>query len=269
MSYLEAIFLGILQGLTEFLPISSSGHLVLAQQLFGIESAIGLSGPIFELMLHAGTLLAVMIYFWRQLWAMLLSLFQRDRSHERERILKLGLAMIPAVLAYVFFEEQFEAAYRSPLLASVMLVVTGVLLLLPRLLRRSGEGGTEEVTWLQAAVMGVGQAIAILPGISRSGSTIVAGMLCGAKPARAAEFSFLLAVPAILGALVVKAGDFGQIRASDLGPYLAGTAAAFVFGVLAVYGVLASIRRGKFEYFGYYCMVVGIAAFIYFKQVSS
>ena len=267
MSYLEAVLLGILQGLTEFLPVSSSGHLVLAQHFFGIESAVEGSAPIFELMLHAGTLLAVIIYFWRQLLEMFLALFERDRLRERMMIGKLGLAMVPAVLAYLFLEEQFEAAYRSPVLASVMLVVTGGVLMLPRWFRRP-RGAGSEVGWIQALVMGVGQAVAILPGISRSGSTIVAGMLCGAKPSRAAEFSFLLAVPAILGALVVKARDFGQMRAADLGPYLAGTTAAFLFGILAVYGVLTSIRRGKFEYFGYYCRVAGGAAFIYFKQAS-
>lgn len=265
MSYLEAVFLGILQGLTEFLPVSSSGHLVLAQNLLGIEGVGENSPPLFELMVHAGTLLAVIIYFWKNLLEMLLSLFARDRVRERKMILKLGLAMIPAVLAYLFLEDQFEAAYQSPFFTAVMLMVTGVILMLPRWFRRPQGRGAAEVGWLQALLMGVGQALAILPGISRSGTTIVTGMLSGANPSRAAEFSFLLAVPAILGALVVKAGDFTEMKPDHLGPYLAGTVFAFVSGLLAVYGVLASIRRGKFEYFGYYCMLAGAAAFIHFK----
>jgi len=121
------------------------------------------------------------------------------------------------------------------------------------------------VGWAQAIMMGVGQAVAILPGISRSGSTIVAGMLGGVNPSKAAEFSFLLAIPAITGAVIYERDEFRSIEASEVGPYLAGSIAAFVFGLIAVYGVLASIRKGKFEYFGYYCILAGIAAFVYFR----
>jgi len=264
MTYLEAIILGIVQGLTEFLPVSSSGHLVIGQELLGIESAEG-APPIFELMVHAGTLLAVLIYFRQHLVEMLLSLFAKDRPRERMLILKLGLAMVPIVLAYLLFDEKLEASYKNPVLASSMLICTGILLMLPRWFDRPGVGGGSEVGWFQAIIMGIGQAIAILPGISRSGSTIVLGMLCGVKPARAAEFSFLLAIPAILGALVVKAKDFGEIETTNIGPYIAGTIAAFLFGLLAVFGVLESIRRGKFEIFGYYCLIAGTAALAYFK----
>ena len=242
MSTLQAIFLGILQGLTEFLPVSSSGHLVLVQHFMGVrgESHTGAS-PVFELILHLGTLFAVVIYFRKQLFLLLRSLASAQMKEERKLILMLFLGTLPVVLAVLCFGDQFKAAYDSPRLTACLLVATGTMLLLPRVLKVSSRDG-KDVSCIRAVWMGIGQAVAILPGISRSGSTIVAGMLVGVKPEKAAEFSFLLAIPAILGAVVYERDAFSDMASADLVPYAAGFLAALVSGLFAVYLVLAMVR---------------------------
>ena len=249
MSYIDAIILGIIQGLTEFLPVSSSGHLVLMEALLGVKEP----GVHFELLVHLGTLLAVLVYFRQQIGLLIRSLFDRTLVKERFVIGYLVIGTIPAGLAGFFLESFFEKAFSNPLMTSLMLFATGFILLSTYLVRV----GYKDVSFMSAIVMGIGQAIAILPGISRSGSTIATGMLVGVSPARAAEFSFLLAIPAIAGAVVLKAGEFVNISSELIGPYLVGAIVSFLFGLLAVYLVLTIIRRGKFQYFAYYCFVAG------------
>lgn len=249
MNFVDAIVLGILQGLTEFLPISSSGHLVLAQALLGVKEP----GVSFELLVHLGTVLAILIYFRTRIISLFRSLTDRSMAGERRMVLYLIIGTIPAGLAGLLLEDFFEQAFSDPAATSVMLFVTGGLLLATRFVRKRDKpvkGGT-------ALAMGVGQALAIMPGISRSGSTIAAGMLAGVEPGEAAEFSFLLAVPAILGAVVLKIDDLLAVNRDLLAEYLAGAVAAFAFGLLAVYLLLAVIRRGKFDYFAYYCFAAG------------
>lgn len=257
MSFWQAILLGILQGLTEFLPISSSGHLALGQQFLDL----GEVPIVFDLTLHAGTLLSVLIYFRRQLFEMLRSLWTPAMRDERRLIWLLFLGTLPIVVAGFTLKDPLEQVKHHPAAVSALLCVTGVMLLLPQWLARPTESGHSVRS---ALVMGVGQAFALLPGISRSGSTITAGLLAGVRPGLAAEFSFLLAVPAITGAIVLKADDLGNIPTSDLGPYLAGAFAAFLTGLFAVYAVLSLIRRGKFRYFGFYCLAIGTAGLVYF-----
>lgn len=249
MSYLEAIFLGILQGLTEFLPVSSSGHLVLAQAILGVKQP----GVSFELLLHVGSLLAVLIYFRQSIIQLLKSTYNKEMVSERKMILFLIIGTIPAGVAGLSLKDFFESAFSSPLMTSVMLLVTGLILFATRF-KPAVQG---QMTLRRALIMGVGQAFAILPGISRSGSTIAAGMLMGIKPEKAAEFSFLLAIPAIGGALVLKADEIMTVPESLFGQYLAGMAASFVLSMAAVYILLAIIRRGRFEYFAYYCFAAG------------
>jgi undecaprenyl-diphosphatase len=153
----------------------------------------------------------------------------------------------------VLFKDFFESAFSSPVATSLMLLFTGVILLSTRFVRK----GNSSVSWLTAVVIGIAQSLAILPGISRSGSTIAAGMLTGVEPSRAAEFSFLLAIPAIAGAVIFKARDLMTLGRAETGPFLVGAIAAFVFGLIAVYAVLEVIRKGRFEYFAYYCFAVG------------
>ncbi len=267
MNWLQAIILGLVQGLTEFLPVSSSGHLVLTQKLLGVTD----EGVTFEILVHFGTLLSVVIYFWKTLWRMVLSIippFKEEYARERRMIVFLMIASIPAaIVGFSPLKDSFTGVYEKPSIVALLLLVTGALLFLPRILAKKGKS-TEDVTLKSAIAMGIGQAFAILPGISRSGSTIVSGMLARTKSSAAAEFSFLMAIPAIAAATVLEVKDIGNVEASLLGPYIAGAAVAFISGLIAIFAVLESIRKGKFEYFGIYCFVAGIAAFCYFQFFS-
>ncbi len=255
MSYIDAIILGIIQGLTEFLPISSSGHLVLTQEILGVKQP----GVSFELILHLGTLLAVLVYFRSNIVALVKSVFDSTMKTERFMVMFIIIGTIPAVIVGLFFKDYFEQAFGSPAFTSAMLIVTGLLLFSTRFVKN----GDKRVSLITAIIMGIGQAFAILPGISRSGSTIATGMLFGVNPSKAAEFSFLLAIPAILGAVVLKISDLMAIDKAMLGQYAVGAVFAFVFGLAAVSMLLAVIKKGKLEYFAYYCVAVG-AVGLYF-----
>ena len=281
MEIWEAIVVGVVQGLAEFLPISSSGHIVLTQFLLGTrpfpegEEA----DVVFEVVLHVGTLLSVLVYFWKRLWKLTQSLWTKDLAEERKWIGLLALATVPAVVLViapvkfvanpetgesekVTLGDIFERAYENPILVSGLLLVTGALLLAPKVIKTK----ERSLGWKGALAMGIGQAFAILPGISRSGSSITAGLLAGVTPKTAAEFSFLMSIPAIAGAVVFKLDEFKERFTSELlGPYIAGTVAAFLVGLFAVAVVMAAIKRGKFQYFAYYCFVAGIVGMIYFS----
>lgn len=264
MDIWKTIVVGIVQGLSEFLPISSSGHIALTQFLLGMRE-VGTPPEediTFELVLHLGTFLSVVIYFRQRLWNLTQSLFQKERVDDRKMIVWLIIATIPATIAYFSFKDFFEGAYNNPVLVGVFLLVTGAILLLPKFFRaKQEEFGLKHALW-----MGCAQALAILPGISRSGSTITAGLVSGAKPGRAAEFSFLMFLPAIGGGTLVKAKSVLEVAQGDNAvAYLSGFLAAFLSGLFAVYLVLSAIKKGKFEYFAYYCFVVGVSAIIYFS----
>jgi len=267
MSLLEAILLGLVQGLTEFLPVSSSGHLVLSQKLLGVEDR----GVTFEVMVHFGTLLSVVIYFSKPLWNMLLSIlppFRADLAKERKMIVFLAIASVPAAMVgFSPLKDVFEGTYEKPAIVGLLLMATGAVLFLPRLIAKRQKDPTD-VNFKSALIMGIGQAFAILPGVSRSGSTIVSGMLAGTNSSAAAEFSFLMAVPAIAAAAFLELDHLPK-EGGQLTNYLVGTAVAFVSGLIAIYTVLAAIRRGKFEYFGIYCLIAGLAAFLYFQFIAA
>jgi undecaprenyl-diphosphatase len=250
MSYFDAVLLGILQGLTEFLPVSSSGHLVLAQELLHVSDP----GVSFEVVLHLGTLLSVVVYFRRRLLDLLISLGRKSMTDEHQLIGLLVIGTIPAAIIGLALADFFERAFSNPLLTSIMLLATGLILWLSRFVKY----GTARLKWLSALIMGLGQALAILPGISRSGSTIVAGMAAGVKPSTAAEFSFLLAIPAISGAALLSAKDLLALEGAMVGQYLLGGLTAFVMGLAAVYAVMTVVSRGRFEYFAYYCFAAGL-----------
>ena len=250
MTYFDAIVLGILQGLTEFLPVSSSGHLVLTQAILGIKQP----GVSFELILHLGTLLAVLLYFRTKILLLIRSLFNSSMITERKIIWYLIIGTIPAGIVGVLLDDFFEQAFSNPLMTSFMLLVTGGILLSIRLVKT----GSKPVTLFSGLIMGIGQAIAIMPGISRSGSSIVAGILVGVKPGEAAEFSFLLAIPAILGAVVLKSKEFLALDTVLAGQYLVGMLCSFAFGLAAVSVLLSVIRKGKLDYFAYYCFAIGL-----------
>ncbi len=249
LTYLDSIVLGILQGLTEFLPVSSSGHLVLAEELLGVKQP----GVSFELILHIGTLLAIFIYFRARIGRLIRAVFDSSMKQERAVVAFLIIGTIPAGLVGYLFNDFFESAFSNPIMTSAMLIVTGGILLITRFVVKKHD----PVRLPTAIAMGIGQACAIMPGISRSGSTIVAGIVTGVDPSEAAEFSFLLAIPAILGAVVLKAKEMANIDPALMAQYGAGLIFSFIFGLVAVYLLLAIIRRGKLDYFAYYCFAVG------------
>jgi len=281
MEIWKAIIVGIVQGLAEFLPISSSGHIVLTQFLLGMRPFPdgGEGDVVFEVVLHLGTLCSVLVYFWPRLWRMTKSLWTKELEEERRWIGLLALATVPAVVLVltpikfatnaetgasekVTLGDIFERAYDNPVLVSCLLIVTGALLLAPRFIKIQ----SRKLGWKGALAMGIGQAIAILPGISRSGSSITAGLLSGVDAKKAAEFSFLMSIPAIAGAVVFKLDEFKEKFTSDtMVPYLAGAISAFVVGILAVALVMTAIKRGKFQYFAYYCFAAGITGILYFS----
>lgn len=280
MSIWNAIIVGVVQGLAEFLPISSSGHIVLTQFLLGIREEGAEFQPDlgFEVILHVGTLLSVLIFFRKSLLNLCRSLYTASMKEERKMILWLGVATVPAVIAVKLFQDQFESAYQSPFLVSGLLLVTGALLFVPRWLA----GKAQEIGLKSSVIMGCAQALAILPGISRSGSTIAAGLVSGVKPEKAAEFSFLMSIPAILGGVVLTLKDRVEVNmeeGSAIGEalkeaclsclsasYVSGALAAATVGLLAIYLVMGAVKKGKLEYFSYYCFLAGISGMIYFSR---
>ncbi len=256
MSYIDAIILGIVQGLTEFLPISSSGHLVLCEHLLNAK----MPGVVFELIVHVGTLLSVLVYFRRRIARLILSIFNKSMSDERSTLIYLVIGTIPAVVVGLLLDRIIEQAFVSPLLTSLMLIVTGLILLGTSFVRI----GESDIKPPNALLIGLAQALAIFPGISRSGSTISMGLFAGVKPMVAAEFSFLLSIPVIIGAVVFKTGDIVSVNITLLGHYMVGAVLSFIFGLLAVHFLLSMIKKGRFKYFGIYCLMIGIFGIIYF-----
>ncbi|MGC6464120.1 MAG: undecaprenyl-diphosphate phosphatase [Akkermansiaceae bacterium] len=272
MEVWKAIVVGVVQGLAEFLPISSSGHIVLTQYLLGIREVGGehQEDLSFEIILHVGTLVSVLVFFRKSLWALTESLYKKEMVEERKMILWLGVATVPAVVATLLFKDFFDSVPGKPVWVSAFLIGTGLILFVPRFVK----GNLEKVGLPSSVIMGIGQAFAILPGISRSGATIAAGLASGVKAEKAAEFSFLMSIPAIAGGFVMtmkdqieKTGSVGgAIDSCFNGPYLAGAAAAAVVGLFAIFLVMGAVKRGKLEYFSYYCFAAGIAGIIYFSQ---
>lgn len=260
MSILAAIGLGVLQGLTEFLPVSSSGHLALAEYFLNIESP----GVTFEVFVHFGTALAVIVYFRRRLGAIVaaavLWVLRRDHDRTDARLaLLLLLGTIPAALVGVLLESRVESAFGNPILVSSMLIVTGFVLWSTRALP---EGTRRESGIHDALLIGAAQAAAILPGISRSGSTIAAGLGLKLERAAAAEFAFLLSVPVILGATVVKLGDALTAGSAFGLAIAAGTVAAFGSALPAIAVLMKVVRAGTFHRFAIYCWAVGLLGLV-------
>jgi undecaprenyl-diphosphatase len=260
MTILQAILLGVLQGLTEFLPVSSSGHLALAESFFGVESP----GVTFEVFVHFGTALAVVIFFWKRVIAVVASVvrwvFRLPHEADNARLgFHLLLGTIPAGVVGFLLEDRVEAAFGSPALVSVLLIATGVILMATR---RFPEGTKTATTRKDAIVIGCAQALAILPGISRSGSTIAAGFGAGLERRAAAEFAFLLSIPVILGATAASLGDALDAGAAHGAAIAAGTVAAFLSAIPAIMILLRAVTAGKFSRFAWYCWAVGIIGLI-------
>ena len=270
MTLLEAIFLGILQGLTEFLPVSSSGHLVLAQKYLGLNEPL----VFFDVMLHVGTLAAVLVVYRGTIVRLVLGGFSTfgDKQFYRKPIVTVRssqefmfiwlilLGSIPTGIIAVLFKTQLESLFNEVRLVSMMLILTGIILQLPRLRKQNTDSTDSTIeklkTW-QAPLIGIAQGCAITPGISRSGSTISLGLFLGIPAKTAAEYSFLLSIPAILGAVVLKISDIGDTTI-PIGIMAAGMLTSFIVGYVALRFLLVMLNRGKFSLFSYYCIALGL-----------
>lgn len=255
MDLIDAVVLGAVQGLTEFLPVSSSGHLVLAQELLGVQE----TGATLEVAVHLATLLSVVLYFWRDIWRVTAEFFGGGPG--RKTALLVAVATLPAGLVGVLLKDQIEAFLDSPLLAAAMLIVTGVVLLLTRFAVRRED---REPGVVYALLVGCAQAVAILPGISRSGSTICTALFLGDDPDHAARFSFLMALPVILGAGLLKLDDLsGSADAASGVPLLVASIVAFATGLAAIHALMTALRKGKLAVFGPYCLLLGAGALVW------
>ncbi len=268
MDIIQAIILGTIQGLTEFLPVSSSAHLVFMTDVLGLPQNVA-----FDTLLHLGTLVAVVAFFIRDLIDIISSFissitdifkgrFKEGLKEEPYKKLSwlLIIGTIPAGLVGILLQKQFEALFNSIFYVGIFLIITGLLLWGAERVK-PGEKGVKDITLKNAIVIGIAQAIAIAPGISRSGATISAGLFSGLNRELAARFSFLLSIPAILGAALVQAKD---ITSFDTGAtvLIAGFLSAVIFGYLAIKLLLKIIKERSLMIFAYYCWIVGIAAII-------
>lgn len=262
MSWFEALVLGIIQGLTEYLPVSSSGHLAIGQALFGMND--GSDNLMFTVAVHVATVLSTVVVLWSEIDWLVRGLFKCELNAETKYALNIVVSMIPVGIVGLFFKEQVEEIFGSGLLVvGCCLLITAALLTFSYYAKPRQK---EHISWKDALVIGLAQAVAVLPGVSRSGSTIATGLLLGNKKEKLAQFSFLMVIPPILGEALldvlkmVKGEDvMGGIEAL---PLAIGFVAAFVSGCLACKWMLSIVKRGKLLYFGIYCAIVGIITII-------
>lgn len=269
MSFLEALILGIIQGLTEFLPVSSSGHLELAKAIQGQELT-GESSMLMTVVLHFATALSTVVVFRKDLAEIFIGLFKFKMNEEFLYSFKIILSMIPAALVGVFFEDIIEGFFGGQIvLVGFMLIITGLLLFLADRAKNTDK----KVSVQSAFIIGIAQAIAILPGISRSGATIGTSVLLGIDREKAARFSFLMVVPLIFGKMAkdIMSPEFNQaiavsdgVHAVSVSALSIGFAAAFITGIVACTWMISLVKRSKLSYFAYYCFVVGIGALTWF-----
>jgi len=263
MTWWEALLLGLVQGITEFVPVSSSGHLVLSQYLLGLGA--DQADITFEVFVHFGTVLSIFTVYGKEVkellwegWAGLRAPTAIPTRYRENDTFRMGVfilvTLIPTGVVYVLFKTELEQAFGSPRFTCAMLLVTGVLLLLT-LLRPQPEG---DLGPLKSFVVGVGQSAAMIPGISRSGATICTALYQNVRPERAANFSFLMLLPVVLGATLIKGLELAETgMGTNWLPLLIGTVAAYGSGIAAIYVVLDFVRRGNLQYFAYYCFAVG------------
>jgi undecaprenyl-diphosphatase len=257
MSLLDALILGLIQGITEFLPVSSSGHLVIGQALLDIR----IPGVAFEVAVHVATLFSILLVFRKRVAGLIVGAVRLDPEAWRYLGL-LVLATLPAVVVGLGAKEFLEALFDVPEVVGVALLVTGGFLWSSRKALARDPKGKPGVR--AAILIGLAQAFAIIPGISRSGSTVVAGLWLGVEAEEAAAFSFLIAVPAILGAALLELPDlFDGAGGLAAGPLILGSAAAAVAGVLAIWTFVAMLKRKSFHRFGPYCWGVGSLFLLY------
>ena len=282
MELLKAIFLGFIQGVAEFLPISSSGHLAIFKNVLGFDTDTGL---LFDVLLHLGTLAAVFVVFWKDIWALIKegfaiigqffkSLFgclcKKQKwqpvvtTPYRRFVMMVIVSTIPTGIMGILLEGAINAASATLIVPGILLLINGVQLLISDRLP-DGKFTEADAPYTKAAIVGVAQGIATFPGISRSGTTITACLACGFKREFAVKYSFIMSVPAILGALVLELLDFSpeMLSGSDMVNYLAGTLVSAVVGYVCIKTMLVIVRGKKFKYFAYYCFAMGAFAVLF------
>lgn len=272
MTYFEAIILGLVQGLAEFLPISSSGHLALIQGLFGIE---GESVLLFAVLLHVGTLVSVFICYWKDIWELLVELvvtikdlctgngLRLDERPVRKLGVMIIVATIPTGIIGLLFNDIFEGLYSSFVAIGIGFIITGVLMFLAE--RKGGANrGIENMNFRNALFIGTLQGIAICPGISRSGSTLIGGLTTGLRREFAVKFAFLISIPSILGSVVLEVPDAVKAGLDPglAGPIVVGMLVAAVSGFVAIKTMIKIVSDKKLSYFSYYVWVLGVVTIV-------
>lgn len=290
MEWFEAIILGFVQGLTEFLPVSSSGHLIIGKELLGVEAADDL---VFEVLVHAATVLSTIVVFRKQLWSLIRGFFRFRYNDETDYVLKICVSMIPVFIVGVFFKDFVEGLFQSVFVVGIALMCTAVLLFLSDMASGSlfGKGGLSAgagvssaesggsaghvslserkgyrngISYWQAFVVGLGQALAVVPGLSRSGTTISSGLLCGVRRDVMAQFSFLMVMIPILGESFLQLVG-GEMTASSIEPLslVLGFLAAFVSGLFACRVMIALVKKARLSWFAVYCAIVAVLIFVF------
>jgi len=284
MEWFEAVLLGLIQGLTEFLPVSSSGHLEIGKVILGVETTDDL---LFTTMVHAATVLSTIVVFRGQIWDLLKGFFcglkdwkiakdEKGRRHlvcndQTDYLLKMVFSMLPVLVVGVFFKDQVESLFGSIYVVGVALILTALLLFFSDYASRPGRKSIfpaneyrNAISYWQAFAVGLGQAFAVVPGLSRSGTTISTGLICGVKREVMAQFSFLMVLVPILGEtfLEIVGGEFGASSVGAL-PLLLGFVSAFLSGLFACKVMIALVRKAKLSWFALYCLVASLCIFIF------
>lgn len=273
MSWLQALLLGIVQGLTEFLPVSSSGHLMIFRELLGVESEGFLD---FTVTVHFATVLSTIVVFWSAIWKLLKGFFQFKYNDETDYVLKICVSMIPIAIVGLFFKDQVEGLFGENLFTvAVCLIITAILLFLSdqsgrfRSMSSSHPVNTHRngISYLQAAIVGLGQACAVAPGLSRSGTTIATGLICGVRRDVMAQFSFLMVLVPIIGeqALTIIKGIGEPATAPGVGflPLLMGFIGAFGAGLFSCKVMVELVKRAKLVWFSIYCLLAAFLILIF------
>ncbi|MBE6207977.1 MAG: undecaprenyl-diphosphate phosphatase [Rikenellaceae bacterium] len=257
MDTLQAILLGIVQGLTEFLPVSSSGHLQIAKELLGVEIEQNIT---FDVTLHAATVLSTIVVLWSELWRLIKGCFSRRFNEEQAYVLKVILSMIPAGVVGVFFADEIEALFSSLWFVGLMLLLTAALLSFAYYAKPRQKS---DISYRDAFVIGLAQAAATMPGLSRSGSTIATGLLLGDEKSAVAHFSFIMVIPVILGKMLldIVSGEMATMSVPTEA-LVSGFIAAFISGALACRFMIEIVKRGRLIWFAAYCAIVGCICLI-------
>ena len=265
MNWLQALILGLIQGLTEYLPVSSSGHLAIGQALFGLED--GESNLAFTVLLHVATVLSTVVILWSEIVWLFKDLFKWKWNEGTRYIVNILISMIPVAIVGFFFKDKIEAVFGSGLLiVGIMLLVTATLLTFSYYAKPRQK---ENISPIHAFIIGIAQACAVMPGLSRSGSTIATGLLLGNKKEKLAQFSFLMVIPPILGEALLDIKDMFEVGFSEamsgISPVAAivGFLAAFIAGCFACKWMINIVKKGKLIWFAVYCTIVGVVAIIF------